>query len=67
MSRWDHFSAAGERWRTDAAMRARRVLADHPEDAGAYVEKRLKLAKFGTFERRRWKYIRALLSRRLNS
>jgi hypothetical protein len=67
MSRWDHFSAAGERWRADAAMRMRRVLTDHPHDAEAYINKRIAFAKFGTFERRRWKYIKTLISRQLRT
>jgi hypothetical protein len=64
VKRWDYFSAAPERWRTDAVSRARLVAAQHSSDPLSYAEKRVRLAKFGTFERRRWKYIHLLLMRR---
>ncbi len=63
MGRWDYFSAARERWRADALMRAQRLLVDRPGDAADYAEKRIGLSRFGTFERRRWKYIRQVLQR----
>ena len=61
MFRLDYFSSASERWRSDALGRARRVRIDHCDDPVAYAEKRMKLAKAGSFERRRWKFIRKIL------
>lgn len=61
MLKLDYFRGANERWRTDAAMRARRVRVDHPDDAVHYAQRRIEAAKFGSFERRRWQYIKRLL------
>lgn len=61
MKRFNYFSGASDRWRTDAKTRARRVISQHGDDALGYVQKRIDRSKFGTFERRRWTYIRKLL------
>lgn len=63
MRGWDHFSGASERWRADARIRARRVLGEHASDPAGYAQKRIDRSRFGTFERRRWTYIRKLLLR----
>lgn len=62
MFRLDFFSGASERWRTDAAMRARRVRIDYPENYAEYASKRLRLSPLGSFERRRWSYIQKVLT-----
>lgn len=67
MFRVDFFSGASERWRSQAASRARRVRIDHPEDPLAYADKRLGMAKLGSFERRRWKYIKKLIVKELDA
>ncbi len=61
MLRLDYFTGATERWRSEAVLRARRVRVDFPEDPLGYAEKRISLARPGSFERRRWRYIRKLL------
>ena len=61
MLKLDYFSSANERWRTDAAVRARRVRVDHPDDAVDYAQRRINATKIGSFERRRWQYIKKLL------
>ena len=61
MARWDYFTGASERWRTDAKVRARRVIGEHADDPVAYADKRLKMSAFGSFQRRRWSYIRRLV------
>jgi hypothetical protein len=66
MFRLDFFTGATERWRSEAALRARRVRVDNPEDPLGYVEKRIGLTKPGSFERRRWQYIKKLLARELD-
>ena len=63
MVRLDFFSGASERWKTDAKIRARRVIAEHADDPIGYVQRRIELSRFGTFERRRWNYIRKLVTR----
>jgi hypothetical protein len=49
MRNLDFFSGASERWREQAALRARRVLLDHRDNAMSYVERRLKRSRFGSF------------------
>jgi len=44
MFRLDFFTGATERWRSEAALRARRVRVDNPEDPLGYVEKRIGLS-----------------------
>lgn len=62
MTKLDYFTSASERWRTDAAQRARLIMSQRPVDALAYADKRMRLANLGSFERRRWRYIKSLLA-----
>ncbi|WBH16728.1 hypothetical protein [Sphingomonas radiodurans] len=61
MPRLDYFTGASERWQTDARVRARRVLGEHADDPIGYAQKRIDRSRFGTFERRRWVFIRKVL------
>lgn len=58
---FDYFAGAPAGWRTEAKIRARRVFGEQREDPLSYVEMRLARARFGSFEKRRWTYIRRLL------
>ncbi|WP_085809610.1 hypothetical protein [Sphingomonas sp. TZW2008] len=60
--RLDYFTGASDRWRTEAKIRARQVIGDHADDPMGYVDRRLGIARFGSFEQRRWRYIRTLIA-----
>lgn len=62
MSRWDYFTGATRHWRTEAKIRARRVIGEHPADPIGYVDKRIQLSGVASFQRRRWSYIRKLVA-----
>lgn len=62
MSHWDFFTGAPRHWRTEAKIRARRVIGEHADDPVGYVDKRLQLSHFASFQRRRWSYIRKLVA-----
>lgn len=58
---FDYYFGAESGWRTEAKIRARRVMGEQAEDPLGYVDKRIAAARFGAFERRRWGYIRKLV------
>lgn len=58
---FDYYSGAESGWRTEAKIRARRVMGEQADDPIGYVDKRIGLTRFGAFERRRWGYIRKLV------
>ncbi|OWK32582.1 hypothetical protein SPMU_09170 [Sphingomonas mucosissima] len=60
---FDYFTGATSGWRTEAKIRARRVMGEQVDDPIGYVDKRLTLVRVGSFERRRWAYIRTLVVR----
>lgn len=62
---FDYFLGAPSGWRTEAKIRARQVLGEQADDPIGYVDKRLALVRWGSFERRRWDYIRKLINRYL--
>jgi len=60
---FDHFSGAGHAWRRFAQIRLEDLL-DHRgrERTRAYIAKRIARSSWGSFERRRWKYIERLFA-----
>lgn len=60
---FDHFSGAQPGWRTEAKIRARRVVGERIDDPIGYVDGRVHRAHIGSFERRRWSFIRKLVVR----
>lgn len=60
---FDYFAGATSGWRTEAKIRARRVMGEQVDDPIGYVDRRLSLVRFGSFERRRWAFIRTLVVR----
>jgi hypothetical protein len=60
----DWFSRAEAGWKMEAQRRFTIVLQEHGREANAYIEKRIARSAWGSFERRRWRYIRALLKQK---
>lgn len=60
---FDYFSGAQPGWRTEAKIRARRVVGEQIDDPMGYVDNRVRRVRLGTFERRRWSFIRKLVVR----
>jgi hypothetical protein len=63
MLAFDYFSGAGHAWRRFAQIRLDDLLDQRGSRTDAYIAKRIARSGWGSFERRRWKYIRHLLRR----
>lgn len=62
--RFDWFSRAEHGWMMEAERRLAIVLQEHGAEARAYIEKRIARSAWGSFERRRWRYMRSLLKQK---
>lgn len=60
---FDYLFGAQSGWRTEAKIRARRVLGEQVDDPLGYVDKRIARTRLASFERRRWRHIRKLVVR----
>jgi hypothetical protein len=61
--RYDWFAGARRGWKVDAEGRLKLVIAAHGDATPDYIRKRIAIAPWGTFERRRWGHIRRLADR----
>jgi len=64
MAALDYFTGASRGWRDDAGKRLDVLIARRGNGAERYIAKRLARTTWGSFERRRWSYIAALLTSR---
>ncbi|WP_375270863.1 hypothetical protein [Sphingomonas sp.] len=64
MAALDYFTGAARGWRDEAGERLDVLIARRGMGAERYIAKRLERTTWGSFERRRWTYIAALLERR---
>lgn len=67
MAALDYFTGAARGWRDEAGERLDVLIARRGMGAERYIAKRLERTTWGSFERRRWTYIAALLSKRERS
>lgn len=58
--RFDYFSGAGHAWRRFAQIRLEDLIEQRGSRTEAYIAKRIARSRWGSFERRRWSYIRRL-------
>lgn len=64
MAALDYFTGASRGWREEANERLDVLVERRGNGAERYIAKRLERTTWGSFERRRWTYIAALLSNR---
>lgn len=67
MAALDYFTGAARGWRDEASERLDVLIARRGMGAERYIAKRLERTTWGSFERRRWTYIAALLEERERS
>lgn len=65
--RFDYFSGASHAWRRFAQIRLEDILQQRGSSrTEAYIAKRIARSRWGSFERRRWTYIRRLFRQGLH-